>query len=141
MCLPMENQQPGKHLRCRFHAPVQSSLRSTVGHENYVFRVEHWVRSFPRQDLSQVNRRLLPFTTLLIGADDSRFGLRSCASEALAQGQRLQNGNLFIRFQSESARPSNLANHVNNSGASDLDDVARMNHEIAARISGLEKIF
>src|SRR5204863_4621972 len=124
ICLPMEKQRPAKHLRSRFSAPVQSGLRSTIGHENYVFRVEHRVRSFPRQDLSQVNRRLLPFTTLLIGADDSRFGLGSCASEALAQGQRLENGDLFIRFQSESARPANLANHVNNSVASALDDVA-----------------
>src|SRR5205814_8896660 len=121
----MENQQPGKHLRCRFYAPVQSGLRSTIGHENYVFRVEHRVWSFPRQDLSQVNRRLLPLTTLLIGADDSRSGLRSGTSEALAQGQRLQNGNLFIRFQGESAGLSNLANHVNDPGASDLDDVPR----------------
>src|SRR5437764_15446476 len=118
----MENQQPGKHLRCRFYAPVQSGLRSTIGHENYVFRVEHRVRSFPRQDLSQVNRRLLPFTALLMGADDSRFGLRSCASEALAQGQRLQHGDPFIRFQSESARTSNLTDQVNKAGPANLAD-------------------
>src|ERR1700731_4390626 len=114
MLLPMENQQPGERLRGHFPSPAERGLRSTVRHENYVFRFEHRVWSFPRQDLSQVNRRLLPFTTLLIGADDSRFGLRSGTSEALAQGQHLQDGDLFIRFQSESARPSNLANHVNN---------------------------
>src|SRR5436853_369820 len=102
----MENEEPGQCLRCGFHSPAQCSLRSTVRHENYIFRFEHRVWGFPRQDLSQVNRRLLPLTTLLIGADDSRPGLRGGTSEALAQGQRLQNGNLFIRFQSESARPS-----------------------------------
>src|SRR6267154_925362 len=44
-------------------------------------------------------------------------------------------------FAAVRVRPSNLANHVNNSGASDLDDVAGMNPGIAARIIGLEKIF
>src|SRR5207302_8269115 len=141
MLLSMKNKEPGECLRCGFHSPAQRGLRSTVRHENYVFRFEHRVWSFPRQDLSQVKRRLLPFTTLLIGADDSRSGLRSRTSEALAQGQRLQDGNPFIRFQSESARPSNLANHVNNPSASDLDDVAGMNQGVAAGISGLEKIF
>src|SRR2546423_2132895 len=118
----MENEEPGQCLRCGFHSPAQCSLRSTVRHENYIFGFEQRVWGFPRQDLSQVNRRLLPLTTLLIGADDSRPGLRGGTSEALAQGQRLQNGNLFIRFQSESARPSNLANHVNNPSASDRSE-------------------
>src|SRR5437879_12297840 len=107
MFFSMENQDPGECLRCSFHSPAQRRLRSAVWHENDVFRLEHRVWSFPRQDLSQVNRRLLPLTTLLIGADDSRSGLRSGTSEALAQSQRLQNGNLFIRFQGESAGLSN----------------------------------
>src|SRR5207249_7543405 len=138
--LPMENQQAGERLRGHFRSSAERGLRSAVRHENYVFRVEHRVRRFPRQDLSQVKRCLLPFTTLLVGADDSRFGLRSRTSEDLAQGQRLQDGNLFVRFQGESAWFSNLANHVNNPGAGNLDDVAGMNQGIAARISGLEKV-
>src|SRR5436853_7866454 len=109
MLLSMKNKEPGECLRCGFHSPAQRGLRSAVWHENYVFRFEHRVWSFPRQDLSQVNRRLLPLTTLLIGTDDSRSGLRSGTSEALAQSQCLQNGNLFIRFQGESAWLSNLA--------------------------------
>src|SRR5438552_18470445 len=141
MFLPMENQQPGERLRGHFRSSAERGLRSTVRHENYVFRVEQRICSFPRQDLSQVKRRLLPFTTLLVSADDSRFGLRSRTSEALTQGQRLQDGNLFVRFQGESAWFSNLANHVNNPGAGNLDDVARVNQRIAARISGLEKVF
>src|SRR5712691_8166080 len=96
MFLPMENQQPGKGLRCHFRSPAERGLRSTVRHENYVFRFKHRVWSFARQDLSQINRRLLPLTTLLVGADDSRRALRGGTSETLAQGQRLQNGNLFI---------------------------------------------
>src|SRR5437016_9779918 len=138
MLLSMENQDPGECLRCSFHSPAQRRLRSAVWHENYVFRFEHRVWSFPRQDLSQVNRRLLALTTLLIGADNSRSGLRSGTSEALAQGQCLQDGNLFIRFQSKSARLSNLANYVNDPGASDLDDIPRMNQGIAVRICRLE---
>src|SRR5437868_14647087 len=126
MFLPMENQQSGERLRGHFRSPAERGLGSTVRYENYVFRFEHRVGGFPREDLSQVNRRLPPFTTLLIGADDSRFGLRGGTSEALAQGQGLQDGNLFIRFQSESAGSSNLANHVNKPSAGDLDDVARV---------------
>src|SRR5882762_1780900 len=141
MFLPMENQEPGECLRGDFHSPAQRALRGAVRHENNVFRFEQGVWGFPRQDPSQVDRSLLSFTTLLICADDSRFALRSSASEALTQSERLQDGNLLIRFQGESAGPSNLTDHVNNPGASDLDDVAGTNQGIAARIGRLEKIF
>src|SRR3981081_447094 len=135
MFLPMENQEPGECLRRDFDSPAQRALHSAVWHENNVLRLGDRVGSLPRQDLSQVNRGFLSFTALLIGADDSRFALRRSASEALAQGQRLQDGNLLIRLQSESAGSSHLTDHVNNPGTSDLDDVARMNQGIVARIS------
>src|SRR5258708_202373 len=141
MFSPMENQEPGECLGCDFHSPAQRALRGTVGQENNVFGFEDWVWCFPRQDLSQVNRSLLSFTALLIRADDSRCALRSSASEALTQCQRLQDRNLLIRFQGESTGPSNLTDHVNNPGASDLDDVAGTNQGIATRIGRLEKIF
>src|SRR2546423_6433694 len=140
MFLPMENQEPGERLRRDFRSPAQRALRCAVGHEHYLWGVKNGVWGFPRQDLSQVNGSLLSFPTLLIRADDSRFGLRSCAGEALTQCQRLQDGDPLIRFQGESSGPSNLANYVNDAGAGNLDDVAGMNQRIAARIIGLEKI-
>src|SRR5882724_8946987 len=141
MFLSMENQEPRECLCCGFDSAAKSGLRSAVRHENYVFRFEDRVWGFSRQDLSQVNRSLLSFTGLLIGADNSRSGLRSGTSEAFAQGQRLQYRNPFIRFQGESAGFSYLTDHVNNSGASDLDDVARMNQWVVVRISRLKEIF
>src|SRR6267143_4151668 len=141
MFLPMENQESGERLRSDFHSPAQGALRSAVRHENNVFRFEHRVGSFSRQDFPQINRSLLSFTTLLIRSDDPRLGLRSGSSKALAQGQRLQNGNLFVRFQREPAGPPNLANYVYDPGASNLDNVTGMNQGIAASISRLEKVF
>src|SRR2546425_1652900 len=141
MSLPMENQEPRERLRRGFHSPAQRGLRSAIGHENNVFRLQYRVRSLARQYFPQIDRGLLSFTTLLIRADDSRVALRSGASESFAQGQSLQDRNLLIRFQGEPAGLPNFANHIYNPCASDLDDVARMNQWIAARIGRLEKIF
>src|ERR1700740_2756673 len=140
LALPVENQKCASWLCGPFDSTREDGFRGAIPHEDDIPRGQRRIRSLPREDLAEVNRRLRSRAAFLIAADNAHAALGGRPRKASTQGHSLQNRDLFIRFHCKSTGSFNRADHIYDSCASDLDDVSWIDHWIAAgggRFEGL----